>query len=308
MKNKQIDIALSSLLRSKSLGSPPEDLSSESREIIEDVKEVIASARNLILVKNEGNLIQEFIWDAENVSQPSSIRQPVAGIDKDTERQRGAQAAEDLKTLGTLLITNGQFRKLRMWISMPRPLSVDVLLTMTIVSDAMVLLRDMASDEAQKAANFVRPSEDQLAHIDEPAEEGVWHEKPDMSKGAMKSQVQSMQKKGQATDTNRDAGETPLVSQPVGDAYGRSTEAGDGEPNRMADGNTRFSQTGVNGARKAKTKSWQLSDKTKGFLSEKMPPERQDQTMWRVKKMIVEIQGHSDCMFSLFWTLYDALC
>lgn len=114
LKNKQIDVALNSLLGSKALNSPSEDLSSESREIIEDIKEVIANARNLILVKNEGHLLQEFIWEAENTPQPTSAQQPGGGVDRDAAKQHGAQAAEDLKTLGTLLITNGQFRKLCM--------------------------------------------------------------------------------------------------------------------------------------------------------------------------------------------------
>ena len=46
------------------------------------------------------------------------------------------------------------------------------------MSDATVLLRDIAADASQKAANQVRPSEEQLSQIDTPAEENVWHEKP----------------------------------------------------------------------------------------------------------------------------------
>jgi len=34
--------------------------------------------------------------------------------------------------------------------------------------------------------------------------------------------------------------------------------------------------------------------KTKNYMNNKMPQERRDQTIWRLKKMIVEIQGHSD--------------
>ena len=41
-----------------------------------------------------------------------------------------------------------------------------------------MLIRDIAADASQKAANQVRPSEEKLAQIDEPAEENTWHEKP----------------------------------------------------------------------------------------------------------------------------------
>jgi hypothetical protein len=39
----------------------------------------------------------------------------------------------------------------------------------------------------------------------------------------------------------------------------------------------------------------EYSRRTKEFLSSKMPQERRDQLIWRLKKMVVEIQGHSDC-------------
>lgn len=42
-------------------------------------------------------------------------------------------------------------------------------------------------------------------------------------------------------------------------------------------------------------KKKELADKTKNYLSEKIPKERREQTVWRLKKMIIEIQGHADC-------------
>ena len=43
------------------------------------------------------------------------------------------------------------------------------------------------------------------------------------------------------------------------------------------------------------SKQRELSDKTKAYFSEKIPKERREQTIWRLKKMIIEIQGHEDC-------------
>lgn len=57
------------------------------------------------------------------------------------------------------------------------------------MSDAVVLIRDMAADASQKAANVVRPPEEQLAQIDEPAEENTWHEKPNVSKADIKQRL-----------------------------------------------------------------------------------------------------------------------
>lgn len=47
------------------------------------------------------------------------------------------------------------------------------------MSDAFVIVRDMAGDASQQAANKLRPSEEQLAQVDQAAEENTWHEKPD---------------------------------------------------------------------------------------------------------------------------------
>lgn len=42
-------------------------------------------------------------------------------------------------------------------------------------------------------------------------------------------------------------------------------------------------------------KKREYTDKTKKYLSEKVPKERREQTVWRLKKMIIEVQGHADC-------------
>ena len=51
----------------------------------------------------------------------------------------------------------------------------------------MTLGKDIAADASQKAANQVRPSQDELSQIDQPAEANVWHEKPNISKDDLKS-------------------------------------------------------------------------------------------------------------------------
>ena len=55
-----------------------------------------------------------------------------------------------------------------------------------------MIVRDMAGDASQQAANKLRPSEEQLAQVDQPAEENTWHEKPD------KEQLKSKFKKNKS--------------------------------------------------------------------------------------------------------------
>jgi hypothetical protein len=110
--NKQIDIALNSALESDALNTPPEKLSDEGKRLINDLKHVIEQAKLLLLSKNEGNLLQEFIWETQQISG-GDAKLPNAPVDKETAKQHGNELLEGLRTLGTLVISNGQFRKLR---------------------------------------------------------------------------------------------------------------------------------------------------------------------------------------------------
>lgn len=110
--NKQCDIALNSALQSNALSSPPKELSEEGQTLVKDLRNVIDQARKLITSKNEGQLLQELIWEAQHLGSVEA-KKPGVTVDKDGAKQDGNQAMDGLKTLGTLLITNGEFRKIR---------------------------------------------------------------------------------------------------------------------------------------------------------------------------------------------------
>jgi hypothetical protein len=110
--NKQIDVAMNTALESKALASPSGKLSEEGRALIGDLRNVIEQAKLLVLTKNDGNLLQDFIWQTQQISG-GNAQIPGAPVDKDTAKQHGNEALEGLRTLGTLIISNGQFRKLR---------------------------------------------------------------------------------------------------------------------------------------------------------------------------------------------------
>ncbi|CEO60108.1 hypothetical protein PMG11_04749 [Penicillium brasilianum] len=241
--NKQCDVALNSALSSKALSSPSNELSSEGKVLIKDLRNVIEQAKLLLLTKNEGELLQDFIWQAQQINA-GDVKAPGVPVSKEDGQQDANKALEGLKTLGTLLITNGEFRK--------------------ILSDAFVLIRDMAADASQKAANVVRPPEEQLAQIDEPAEENTWHEKPNISKEDIKQRVKKS--KGE-----KDSATSPPIAETV-------DIRGDGA-----------SETPSERSRREK-----YGQQAREYLSEKIPKERREQAIWRLKKMVIEIQGHAD--------------
>lgn len=111
-QNDQIDVALNSFLASSAISNPSNRLSAEGQALVADFREVVQQAKLLLLSKNEGNLLQDFIWQTQQFD-PKAVSVPGAPIDQETAKGHGKQALEGLRTLGTLLITNGQFRKLR---------------------------------------------------------------------------------------------------------------------------------------------------------------------------------------------------
>ncbi|KIV87776.1 hypothetical protein PV11_03298 [Exophiala sideris] len=286
--NKQIDVALNSFLESRALASPSSRLSAEGRALVGDVKDVVRQAKYLLLSKNQGDLLQEFLWDCQNIDGGNAST-PNAPIDKGTAQQHGNQALDGLKTLARLVISNGQFRKL--------------------LQDVTVLARDMAGDAAQKAAAKVNPSEDQLNQIDEPAEDNTWHDAPDLSRENLK---------GQAKDTfNKNS---PIQPEHVKGAMRQGQETADQHPSNdprdagsagIKNAAQNLKQTAKeNTPDEHKEKAQETKDaaaqRTKNYVNRKIPQERRDQTVYRLKKMVAEIQGHSDYQEAVDTLLYLA--
>lgn len=103
---------MNSFLQSRALSNPSTKLSAEGRELIRDVREAVQESKYLLLSKNQGNLIQDFVWQTRHFDA-KSIKTPGAPVNKEAAKQHGDQTLEGLRTLGKLIITNGQFRKLR---------------------------------------------------------------------------------------------------------------------------------------------------------------------------------------------------
>ncbi|KAF2787484.1 hypothetical protein K505DRAFT_329656 [Melanomma pulvis-pyrius CBS 109.77] len=279
--NKQIDVALNSALVSSPLSSPSKKLSPDGQKLVADLKDVIEQAKVLLLTKNEGNLLQDFIFQTQQISG-GNAQVPGAPVDKDTAKQHGNEALEGLRTLGTLLISNGQFRKL--------------------LSDATILLRDIAGDAAANTANRVKPSEDQLSQIDRPADDNTWHEVPDMSKGNLQSQLKNkvpFSKK----DAEKAAGDVNQAAHPDGSRdpvdtanlaqREQQTGAAQGLNGQAALGQTK-QIVSENIPEEDKDRVREQRERAQNYLKGKMPEERREQTIWRLKKMVVEIQGHQD--------------
>ncbi|KAI9667293.1 MAG: hypothetical protein M1821_000107 [Bathelium mastoideum] len=279
--NKQIDVALNSALESKVLATPSKKLSAGGQQLVADLRDVIEKAKLLLLTKNDGNLLQDFIWQTQQIDL-SGTQRPDAPVEKDIARQHGNEALEGLRTLGTLMLSNGQFRKL--------------------LNDATILLRDIAGDAAQNAASRVSPSEDQLGQIDHAAEENTWHDVPDLSKDGLRQQWADRKPFGKK-DAKEAAGDATAAAHPEGsrDPADAAVAVANDQQQGTASGvdAQAGAQTGVDNFKnrvdpETRDQTRELRERTQNYMKTKMPKERREQTIWRLKKMVIEIQGHQD--------------
>lgn len=251
--------------------------------MVADFRDVVKQAQQLLLTKNQGNLLQEFIWQSQHIDGGSAGK-PGAPVDKDTAKQHGNEALDGLRTLGTLLISNGQFRKLCMFF---HSRSLVFSANNIPVNDSIVLLRDIGADAATNAAGKVRPDEEQLRKIDEPAEDNTWHENPDFSKENIKNQAK------QTFEKNK-----PVDSQDLQDARARAEQQGDKKGGALEGAEVLKDRAKEGLPEDKKDKARETRAKTKNYLDKKMPEERREQTIWRLKKIVVEVQSHPDCKLS----------
>ncbi|KAL8870395.1 MAG: hypothetical protein Q9174_003554 [Haloplaca sp. 1 TL-2023] len=266
--NQQIDVALNSAIASKPLADPSSKLSSEGRHLVADLRDVIEQAKVLVLTKNQGDVFQDFLWQTRFVSA-GGAQKPGAPVDKATAQQHGNQALDGMRTLGTLIISNGQFRKL--------------------LSDATILLRDIAGDAATNAASRVNPSQDQLSQIDQAADDNTWHDVPNLSRENLRNQAQGAYNKNKPFSRAdvKDAGANAANRGDTGEGVDPNTAASTGA-SQLRD------QASANVPEETKDKAKDFRNRSTNYAKEKMPKERRDQSIYRMKKMIVEIQGHQD--------------
>ena len=173
----------------------------------------------------------------------------------------------------------------------------------------------MVGDAAQSAANRINPSQDALNQIDRPADDNTWHDTPDLSLSNLKQQAKGQfnQQKPFSRQDLRDAtGDATQATHPDGtrdprDVAGLAANEQRSGQNAGLDARSGVS-AGINTLRdrasanvpdetkdRARDTYAQGRDQSRDYLKSKLPQERRDQAVWRLKKMIVEIQGHEDC-------------
>ena len=156
----------------------------------------------------------------------------------------------------------------------------------------------MAGDAAQNAATRINPSEEKLSQIDSPAADNTWHDVPSVT--GLRDQATDMYNKNKpfskkdAKDATADATATAQDAPADASKQGTAENAAGNAAGKLA--TTAKGNVPEETQAKAKESANKTREQARDYLGKKMPKERRDQTIWRLKKMIVEIQGHDDCM------------
>ncbi|KAF8890527.1 hypothetical protein CPB84DRAFT_1816344 [Gymnopilus junonius] len=150
--NEQIDTTLQYVLDHSPVDV--KDLSPEGRNLVQDTREIISTARMMVQQKNADELFQNFVWHTRDVDVdtlthgPGEVSDKIP-VDAETARNDSQQAVKHLRTLLTLILTNSEVRKL--------------------LSDFSLIGRDLLSKGAVKVAETIAPNPDKLAQVDQSA-------------------------------------------------------------------------------------------------------------------------------------------
>jgi len=134
-------------------------LSPEGQRLVENVRDIVNTSREIVASKNGDELLQSFVWDTRGAdlatplnqakSQGQDAAQGATPLDKDKVKRDSDQAVTHLRTLLHLVLTNGEARKL--------------------LSDMALIGRDLFAHGAAKAANLTRPYEERMRQVDDAA-------------------------------------------------------------------------------------------------------------------------------------------
>ncbi|ORY77244.1 hypothetical protein BCR35DRAFT_305540 [Leucosporidium creatinivorum] len=301
--NAQIDKTLDHVLNKSPIDTSK--LSKEGRVLIEDFQDVIRTAKAIVDEKNADELFQNFLWHTRDVDYgKGNLKQINTAVNQDEADRDGQQAAEHLRTLGKLIFTNSEARKL--------------------LKDIGILGRDVAADAAAKVSDVARPSEHELARAEEPAPSNQWvgpdgqtrgHNEPVPDTGLAEKKRQAEEAKNRAANAKDDAlNQAQGHAENVADAADQSqqnnahlndedraraaadagSEQAQEEKQKAADKLKNLKGKIPDIPQEHKDRAREQVDKAKDYAKDKFPQERRDRFIYRLKKVVVENQRHRD--------------
>lgn len=300
--NRQIDDALRYVEEHSPIDT--DQLSTEGKKLIQDTRDIIETARLIVREKNSDELFQKFVWHTGDVSLEGAKIRPgaVPPVEQEKLVEDRKAAVHHLRAILSIILTNSEVRKL--------------------LSDFSVVGRDLLAKGAVKAAEALRPTEEELAKVDEPAPQNGFTTKEDHK---------DRTEEAPAGDVEHESKEETLVSETVqtgkevaqqtsarvtvqtgegeeGDIEGVSPGASEETEKKRGKFREQVRAIRDNIAERIpgnqKDRARERLDRGRKYLTEEyFPEERRDQFIYRAKKVVIECQKHDDYQDALKWLL-----
>lgn len=166
-----------------------------------------------------------------------------------------------------------------------------------LLNDAVILLRDIAGDAATKSASRLNPGEEQLRQLDNPAPDHQWHDAPNLSRENFKNQVRNQfnQNKPVPRSEARDAiGNATQAAQLASDQHNGTASGVDASSGVRAGAAELRQRAEEDAPEEQKQRVREYRERAGNYMQNKIPQERREYVIFRLKKMVVEIQSHQD--------------
>ncbi|TRM64115.1 hypothetical protein BD626DRAFT_547830 [Schizophyllum amplum] len=309
--NSQIDHTLKYVLDNSPV--PTGDLSPEGKRLIQDTQDIIATARKIVQEKNSDELLQ---------TSSGTTNIPVG---KDKAKNDGRQAVQHLRTLITLVLTNAEARKLlsdfgvmgRDLLARGASKAAD---NLAPHPDRLAAVDESAPKDqfVSKDGKHVGPDETPVLEARVPGTDHKVERHPRDDNTVVRDsdgrpvatgqeafeerKNDALRMKDQAAERARaEAGDV----QQQGAYTDDSTEEAKAKKNGMMDKIRGLRDDLTNRVpQEHKDNAREKYERSQQFLSDEyFPPERRDQFIFRMKKVVIECQKHDDYQESLTWLL-----
>ncbi|RDX45619.1 hypothetical protein OH76DRAFT_1558936 [Lentinus brumalis] len=334
--NDQLDSMLGHL--NDTFLTKSDSLSPEGQKLVQDTSDVVDTLRALIREKNADEVLQNFVWHTRDVNLDQAKKDPneVLPVQGGKVKSDGQQAVQHLRTLLSLVFTNAEVRKLvsdfgvigrdllargaEKVATQARP-SEDALRRVdepgpehTFISEGG---RKAGPNETPVPEVQVPGTDIRVAHhprSEDPAQ-GTAVKKGDEVKRGDEALNEARQKKEEfnsqaqieAERHAEDVRQRAAVDEPVkdeGDAQARKSRLQDKFSGVKDSILGRVPDEHKERVNEHKERVNEHKERAKSFFNDEyFPPERRDQFIFRLKKVIYECQSHDDYKESMQWLL-----
>ncbi|TBU30300.1 hypothetical protein BD311DRAFT_236054 [Dichomitus squalens] len=326
--NEQLDRVLSYL--SHSSISKADGLSPDGQNLARDAHDIFETLRRLVLEKNADEVLQNFVWHTRDTSFDRAKKDPnqVLPVDGAKAKSDAQQGVQHLRTLLSLVFTNAQVRKLvndfgvigrdllargaEKVAQNARP-SEDALREVDQPGPEHKFVteggREIGPNETPVPEFQIPGTDARIAHdprSDDPTS-GTKFKHGDEVKPGDQALNEAQQKK--------DEFEGQAQTEAQRHAQDLQERARVGEP-PQDEGDVQERKAGIQGKISGmkdsllgrvpdehKDRAREHKDRAKNFTEEYFPPERRDQFIYRLKKVVYECQSHDDYQEAMTWLL-----